>query len=1157
MTLTTAPMADSLVRDGLVEIDGEIYYGISGVDRMAPFLMSVVSDGDRWMFVSSTGALTAGRADASRALFPYDTDDRLHAGAGWVGPVTAFRVVTDDGEVPWTPFRGRTETPTYRRLFKSAVGNVVMFEEANSEVGLRFRYRWAGSERFGFVRTATLVNDGDNRLRVELVDGLLNILPFGLEPSLYQAMGNLSHAYKRSEVIDPAGRLAVFSLESRILDRPEPAELLRASVAWSVGLEHASVTVSSDALADFEGGGPGRGDQLVTGRPGAYLLSGAVELDPGGEATWHIVADVAQDQVAVAHLRRLLHDHGDLAEAIATSVREATGSLVAIMAPADALQRTGDRIATAHQFANVVYNVMRGGIPLTGYQIATGDFTTFVRDRSRHVADRHQAWFESLPTAIDRASLLDRIGQAGDAQLMRLGLQYLPFSFSRRHGDPSRPWNAFSIRVRDESGRAIVHYEGNWRDIFQNWEALCMSFPEYLPSVISVFVNASTPDGFNPYRITSHGIDWEVPDPEDPWSHIGYWGDHQIVYLLRLLEASDRFLPGEVEAMLGKRWFGYADVPYRLAPYDDLVRNPKKTIRYDTASASRSAARVSDVGGDGTLVWDGDGEVRLVSLAEKLLVPALAKLSNFVPGGGIWMNTQRPEWNDANNALAGYGLSMVTLCHLRRYLRHLASLLGSARLEHVAISREVADWMTAIVGAMSTLRRSAAELTDRHRKEVVDALGRAFADYRTGVYGSGLSEPVPVATAAIVELCNGALEWLDATIRAGRRPDGLYHSYDLVRFEPDGSAAAVEHLHEMLEGQVAVLDSGMLSAEERADVIDALFSSAMYRADQRSLMLYPVRHLPSFLGKNVVPPDAVAANPLLERLLEAGDRSVIVTDVDGRHRFNPDFSNRDDLETALDRLAGEPRWSSLVTSHRGATLETYEEVFRHHTYTGRSGSMYGYEGIGSIYWHMVAKLLVAVQESVVAARADQAPPATVGRLVDAYWRVRSGLGFNKTAEEFGAIPLDPYSHSPAHAGAQQPGMTGLVKEELLTRMLEVGVRIEGGEIVFDPVLLRRSELLPEPERWTFYDLGLEPRDLDLDAGSLGMTLCQVPVVVTLTTGDARVEIVDADGVSTVRPGLRVDPGTSAAVFARSGEVARIIAHLPAALVRPAPEPIRP
>ncbi len=53
----------------------------------------------------------------------------------------------------------------------------------------------------------------------------------------------------------------------------------------------------------------------------------------------------------------------------------------------------------------------------------------------------------------------------------------------------------------------------------------------------------------------------------------------------------------------------------------------------------------------------------------------LAKLFNFVPEAGIWMNTQRPEWNDANNALVGYGVSMVTLYYLRRFLSFCEQLL--------------------------------------------------------------------------------------------------------------------------------------------------------------------------------------------------------------------------------------------------------------------------------------------------------------------------------------------------------------------------------------------------------------------------------------------------------------------------------------------------
>ena len=205
--------------------------------------------------------------------------------------------------------------------------------------------------------------------------------------------------------------------------------------------------------------------------------------------------------------------------------------------------------------------------------------------------------------------------------------------------------------------------------------------------------------------------------------------------------------------------------------------------------------------------------------------------------------------------------------------------------------------------------------------------------------------------------------------------------------------------------------------------------------------------------------------------------------------------------------------------------------------------MYGYEGIGSIYWHMVAKLLVAVQGSVLDAREEGAPPATVDRLIDAYWRVRSGLGFNKSAAEFGAMPLDPYSHTPAHAGAQQPGMTGLVKEELLTRPLEVGVQVEDGTIRFDPVLLRAAELLDQAETWQMYDVAMQPRDVTVEGGSLGMTVCQVPVIVSAIEGAADAEVLFSDGTSKRFEGNALDGATSSEVFARSGAVELIRARV--------------
>jgi hypothetical protein len=207
--------------------------------------------------------------------------------------------------------------------------------------------------------------------------------------------------------------------------------------------------------------------------------------------------------------------------------------------------------------------------------------------------------------------------------------------------------------------------------------------------------------------------------------------------------------------------------------------------------------------------------------------------------------------------------------------------------------------------------------------------------------------------------------------------------------------------------------------------------------------------------------------------------------------------------------------------------------------------MYAYEGIGSIYWHMVAKLLLAVQEAAVAADRSGAPETVVERLVAAYERVRQGLGFVKTAAEFGAIPTDPYSHTPAHAGAQQPGMTGAVKEELLARPLELGVTVEDGQIVFDDLFLRKDELLDEPTRWSYIDVEGSPAELELEAGTVGQTVCQVPVVVGLGDGEPRIEITLSGGRTAEQTGSRLDVELSAAIFDRTGEVVSVRAWLPA------------
>lgn len=1136
----TAPHARAPHGTLLRDPQGHEFWEVEHIDALRPFLVSLISPADVWAFVSTAGGLTAGRVDASRALFPYETDDRLHHAAGVTGPITLLRV----GEELWQPFDPRGVAPgRTRRLRKAAEGHWLELEEHAPDLGLTFRMRWTSSPRFGLVRRCTLEGTAT---AVELLDGLLNLIPADVPALAQQGLSALVDAYKRNELLD--GGVALYAMDARLSDQAAPAEALRANVVWRIGLDDAQTVLTAAAVDDMRAGRPSPQRDLWFGQRGAYLVR-AVVHPAQGPVSWDLLGEVHLDHVGVVELLERVAGLDDVRAALDADLEDAARRLRHNIASADGLQLTADRSATVHHFANVVFNNMRGGVFAHDYDVSVGDLLDFLRTRNAPVAARHYQALDDLGARLSHPALLEFAASTRDPQLQRLCMEYLPLVFSRRHGDPSRPWNAFSIKLRHPDGSPLYSYEGNWRDIFQNWEALCRSYPAFLVPIIAKFVNASTVDGFNPYRITREGVDWECPDPEDPWANIGYWGDHQIVYLFRLLESAEDHTPGALQALLGERRFSFADVPYRIKPYEDLVQDAKDTIEFDWEAHEASERRAASLGTDGRLVLDDAGAPRLVTLFEKLLITVLAKLSNLVVDGGIWLNTQRPEWNDANNALVGAGLSMVTLAQLRRAVAFLHDLLDPEA--SYAVSPEVAAWLEAVSAtlqdATAVQHAAGAPVSPATRRALLDALGQAFSAYRAQVYSHGLSAPEPLSARAARDLCARSLVWLDHSLQTNRRPDGLVHSYNLLRLT--SGEAHVGHLYEMLEGQVAVLGSGVLSASEAVATLDALFASRLYREDQHSFLLYPFRDRPRFLSRNVVPVERVRSTPLLAALAHAGDDSIVAEDDRGTWRFHADFANAGDLRAALDALEQDPAWADAVAAGRQGALDAYEATFDHHSFTGRSGTMYKYEGLGSIYWHMVSKLLVSVQECWRAAADLDPDSAETEALAQHYYRVRRGLSFNKSVAEYGAIPTDPYSHTPWHLGAQQPGMTGQVKEEILTRMGELGVWVRGGQLTLDPALLRARELTQAPRTWSVVGVGGEPRSIEVPAGAVAFTLAQVPVVLQVAGDAAQTHVVTRDQGTLTLDGAALSAALTQSLLARDGRVRSLHVTVPRGWLR--------
>ena len=1121
---------------------GERFYCIKNFDGMDDFFISVVSDSNHWLFISTRGGLTAGRTDCDSALFPYYTEDKIRDNSPHTGSRTVLLVHGESCTSLWEPF-ARQHDGIYsisRNLYKNVLGDKLVFEEINHDLELAFSYSWSTSDKFGFVKQSTMSNLSKKALSVDVLDGIENLLPYGVLAGTQNELSCLVDAYKKNELIADVG-LGIYAMSSILSDRAEPSEALCATTAWSYGLTEPRVLLSSLQLDTFRRGQPLVQESEVLGRRGAYFVNARVDLEVSESRGWGIVADVNQGPAAVRNRLELLRNNSD-AE-VETRINEdiARGShqLERLISTADGIQVSEDTLTANHHASNVLFNIMRGGLFDDNYMIARADLWDFCRSWNRGVTRSNQSFFEQLPATLSHHDLDQFLENSSDKQLKRLCVEYLPMTFSRRHGDPSRPWNRFAIKVKDENDAKILSYEGNWRDIFQNWEALSTSIPCFAQNIIAKFVNASTADGYNPYRITREGIDWERPEPENPWANIGYWGDHQLIYLLKLIELSRDHNPTAMTAMLTDETFAYANVPYRIKSYADILANPYDTIVFDDALDRKIDERVQAMGADGRLILNAKNEVYQVNLTEKLLVTLLTKISNFIPDAGVWMNTQRPEWNDANNALVGNGVSVVTLCYLHRFLKRALALLATLSGESVTLSSSVAQLLDNLYAVLKQHQAAitSGPVSPAVRQAVMAGLGGAAEVYREGLYAGGFSgDKRLVSLATIIGFLELSLEASAVSIASNRREDGLFHAYNRISWTDSG--VEIRYLYEMLEGQVAVLSAQVLSAEEALHVMQTLRGSPLYNSRQHSYLLYPDRRLPTFIDRNCIPETFIKQSLLMSRLVDSGNTVLVEADHSGSAYFAGRFNNTASVSEALNDLA-ENGFDAEVAAERQSIESLFSRLFDCDSFTGRSGGMYAYEGLGSIYWHMVSKLLLAVMENFQAAESTGCSSEVLSGLKSAYYDVRDGIGFNKTPDVYGAFPVDPYSHTPGFAGARQPGMTGQVKEEILTRLGELGISVAGGCVSFCPRILRRRELLAEDAVLHYFDVEGERQSLALTSGQLGFTYCQVPVVYTQAELQGSITLSFADGPAQTVPGNTLTADLSEKIFKKSGAITRI------------------
>lgn len=767
-------------------------------------------------------------------------------------------------DVSRTGFRTFCKTDgAYRELFtKNCAMHIGMSElEITCEGdGLRASavyFGVPGERTAALARVLTVTNTGTAPVSLELLDGMPELVPYGVSHASLKEMNNLAQAWMRVE--DAQVGTACFRVRASMEDSAQvtAVEGCNFCLAWEDGgallrpiVQPELVFGQDTSLSVAEGFCRTPLAELCAAKqqtenrfPCCFLPKAAV-LGPGEELHIFSLYGQAEDKGRVKALAKKVSG-GDW---FADKRRQAAALVEELCAPVSC--RTADPVFDAYCRQTYLDNALRGGAP---------------------------AFFED-------------------------GGRCVPFYlYSRKHGDPEREYNAFSL-----GGEYYAQGNGNFRDVNQNRRCDVLFAPRLGAENIHTFFDLIQTDGYNPLVLTASTYtlpDEALPDvleriPEEhragakellvrpftpgalamaaeDWGmeetdalaltaaalcaadhepnadfKEGYWCDHW-TYNLDLIERYLSVYPEREEALLFEerryRWYeSRAVVKPRAKRYHLTGRG----LRQYDALDEEAKAGVSRK-------WTPAGEEQAVStLMEKLLLLCAVKTATLDAAGmGVEMEGGKPGWYDALNGLPGLlGSSMAESCELARLLAFTRKALAR-KPGQVELYEEIAALLERVAEVLS-------EEPDTFRRW--DLLNTAKERYRAETDFGFSGARKSVGRDALVRMLAGMEEAVLDGIRAAVSMGGgicpTYFTFEAngVTDTPDGpmpAALAPTPLPLFLEGPVRWLKLDW-PRREKTELARRVKESALY---DRELGMYKVNA--SLTGVSFEAGRAVAFSP--------------------------------------------------------------------------------------------------------------------------------------------------------------------------------------------------------------------------------------------------------------------------------------------------------
>ena len=262
------------------------------------------------------------------------------------------------------------------------------------------------SDEFGFIRMCTLENFNQEEVEVEFIDGISKIIPPGIDQRLFERGSYLAKAYNKHELLY-GKKMAIYSLNTPISDRAEPAEQLKAALFSCANIDADKILISDNQIKNFCQNKELNEEFETRGEWGNFLLHKKIKIAANKKIQWIFFGDTILDVVRINKISSDFSDDNTTTKKLIESIKKEHDGLKRKISMADGIQQTGDTIASIHHFSNTLFNCMRGGTVVNNYQINKNDLKNFLISNNKLIYDKYCMLVDELNKEITFNELLE------------------------------------------------------------------------------------------------------------------------------------------------------------------------------------------------------------------------------------------------------------------------------------------------------------------------------------------------------------------------------------------------------------------------------------------------------------------------------------------------------------------------------------------------------------------------------------------------------------------------------------------------------------------------------------------------------------------------------------------------------------------------------